>query len=182
MNKPTLAQQLRASVKLVKPELLADVPDGYDARQTFNFLRHKATNYEELLEQHRNEYGNVTPAEQKALTQGAADVIIGAFRSENADLLVGQASTPFAKFARKISSVLGLSTDIDLQAIHTATNTLKKSQTMYRSWNERYRQQKEMVLEVVKLADPDIYNKVKAIYSTTSKAKLDALQQELFNG
>jgi len=182
MNEPTLAQQLRDSVKLVKPELLAEVPDSYNSRQTFNYLRHKATNYEELLEQHRQRYGNVTPAEVKALTQGAADVIINAFRSENADLLLGRASTPFAKFTRSVARLLGLEAGLDLQAIHDATKTLKQSQTMYKSWNERYRRQREMVLEVVKAADPRVHKTVKAIYSANSKAKLDALQKELFDG
>lgn len=182
MNEPTLAQQLRASVKLVKPELLADVPDDYNARQTFNYLRHRATNYDELLEQHRAKYGDVTPAENKALTQGAADVIIAAFRSENTNLLLGNASTPFANFTRAIASLLGIGSGIDLKAIHEATKTLKRSQRMYKSWNERYRRQREMVLEVVKAAEPEIYNRIKDIYSANSKAKLDALEKELFGG
>ena len=82
MNQPSIAQTLRASVKLVKPELLAQVPDDYNPRQTFNYLRHRATNYDVLLDEHRKKYGDVTPAENKALTQGAADVIIGAFRTD----------------------------------------------------------------------------------------------------
>ncbi|MDV3351757.1 hypothetical protein QGP82_23845 [Leptothoe sp. LEGE 181152] len=182
MTQLTIAQQLRASVKLIKPELLAKVPDDYNSRQTFNYLRHRATNYEFLLEEHRKKYGNVAPAEQKALTQGAADVIINAFRAENIDLLSGKSNTLFAKFARSISRILGLNDGVDLQAIHDATKTLKKSQTMYRSWNERYRRQKEMVLKVVQFADPEIRRKVEAIYGANSKAKLDELQELLFDG
>lgn len=182
MSEPTVAQQLRASVKLIKPELLATVPDGYNPRQTFNYLRHRATNYDELLEQHRAKYGNITPAEQKALTQGAADAIIDAFRSENADLLSGKSSTPFAKFARSIAQLLKLDSGIDLQAIHSATKTLKQSQAMYKSWNERYRRQRDMVLKIVRAADPEIYNRVKEIYSANSKDRLDALEKELFDG
>jgi hypothetical protein len=135
MNQTTIAQQLRSSVKLVKPELLAQVPDDYNPRQVFNYLRHKATNYEFLLEEHRKKYGNVAPTEIKALTQGAADVIIKALRAENVDLMQGKANTRFAQFARAISQLLGLSSDIDLEAIREATKTLKKSQAMYKSWN-----------------------------------------------
>jgi hypothetical protein len=182
MNPPTLVQQLRDSIKLVKPELLAQVPDDYTPRQVFNYLRHRATNYEFLLEEHRRKYGDVTPAENKALTQGAADVIIEALQIENNDLLQGKANTRFAKFARTISQLLGLSSDVDLQAIHEATKTLKKSQAMYKSWNERYRRQREMVLKVTKAVDPEIRRQVEAIYSANSKDKLDKLQQELFNG
>ena len=182
MNQPTIAQKLRASVKLVKPELLAQVPDDYDPRQTFNYLRHRATNYDSLLDEHRKKYRDVTPAENKALTQGAADVIIGAFRGENVALMRGQANTPFARFARAISKLLGLSPDVDLQAIHQATKSLKRSQTMYRSWNERYRRQREMVLKITKSVDPEIRRYIEAIYSANSKDKLDKLEQELFNG
>ena len=99
VNQLTTAQQLRQSVKLIKPELLAQVPDDYSPRQVFNFLRHRATNYEQLLDQHQAQYGNVTPAENKALTQGAADVVIKAFREENVELLSGKSNTVFAKFA-----------------------------------------------------------------------------------
>jgi hypothetical protein len=181
MAQSTIAQQLRASVKLVKPELLAQVPDDYNSRQAFNYLRHRATNYDALLEEHRKKYGNVAPQEQKALTQGAADVIIAAFRSENVDLLNGRSNTIFARFARSITKLLGLDEGVDLQAIHEATKTLKKSQSMYRSWNERYRRQKELILEVVKSADPEIRRKVEAIYRANSKASLDKLQESLFD-
>jgi hypothetical protein len=82
MNQLTTAQQLRASVKLInKPELLADVPKDYDARQTFNFFRHRATNYDTLIDAHAAKYGTLTAAEKKALTQGAADVVIAPPRS-----------------------------------------------------------------------------------------------------
>lgn len=183
MAQPTIiAQQLRASVKLIKPELLAEVPDDYNPKQTFNYLRHRATNYDFLLDEHRRRYGNVTPAEQKAMTQGAADVIINAFRSENIDLLKGKSNTLFAKFVRSISSILGLNEGVDLQAIHDATSTLKRSQAAFRSWNDRYRRQKEMVLKVVQFADPEIRRKVEAIYGANSKAKLDKLQESLFDG
>jgi hypothetical protein len=182
MNQLTIAQQLRDSVKLVKPELLAQVPDDYNPRQVFNYLRHRATNYDSLLEEHRRKYGDITPTENKALTQGAADVIIKALSDENEDLIQGKANTRFAKFARAISKLLGLSSDIDLGAIHEATKTLKKSQAMYKSWNERYRRQKEMVLKVTKSIDPKIRRQMEAIYSANSTDKLDKLQKELFNG
>jgi hypothetical protein len=182
MNQPTLAQQLRESVKLVKPELLAQVPDDYNRRQVFNHLRHNATNYDFLLDEHRRKYGNVTPAENKALTQGAADVIIEALRLENDTLMQGKANTPFAKFARAMRELLGLNSDIDLQAIYEKTKTLKHSQAMYKSWNERYRRQREMVLKVTKGVNPEIHRQIKAIYSANSKDKLDKLQKELFDG
>ncbi len=176
MNQPTIVQELRASVKLVKPELLAQVPDDYNPRQTFNYLRHRATNYDFLLDEHRKKYGDVTPAENKALTQGAADVIIGALMGENVALMRGQTHTPFAKFARAISKLLGLSTDADLQTIHQATTILKRSQAMNKSWNELYRRQREMVLNISKSVDPEIRRYIEAIYSTNSKDKLDKLE------
>jgi hypothetical protein len=181
-QQPTIAQQLRDSVKLIKPELLAQVPDDYNPRQVFNYLRHKATNYDFLLEEHRKKYGNVAPTENKALTQGAADVVIEALRAENIELIQGKANTPFAKFARALSQLLGLDSDVDLQAIHKATKTLKASQARYKSWNERYRRQKEMILKVTKSVDPEIRRQIEAIYSANSKDKLDKLQKELFNG
>lgn len=181
VNQLTTAQQLRQSVKLVKPELLAQVPDDYSPRQVFNYLRHRATNYEQLLEQHRQRYGNVTPAENKALTQGAADVVIKAFREENIQLITGKSNTPFAKFARSLTELLGLSSGVDLAMIHDATKKLKQSQAMYRSWNERYRRQRDLILKVVEAASPEIRQQVKAVYKANSRAKLTALEKELFD-
>lgn len=125
----TIVQQLRQSVVLVKPELLAAVPSDYNRHQTFNFLRHKATNYDELLTQHQNQYNNVTPAEVKALTQGAADVIIEALQDENDELIIGNANTIFAKFSRKLVNLLSLEPNIDLEGIYESTKTLKRSQS-----------------------------------------------------
>lgn len=178
----TTAQQLRASVKLIKPGLLANVPSDYNPRQVFNFLRHKATNYDALIEQHRQKYGNVTPAEIKALTQGAADVVVKALRAENDELLQGKANTIFARFSRKLIKLMGLGPDVDLQAIYDATKTLKKSQSMFKSWNERYRRQKEMILKLTVSVDPELRQNIEAIYSATSKDKLDRLEETLVNG
>ncbi|MGB7088132.1 MAG: hypothetical protein WBD47_21425 [Phormidesmis sp.] len=181
VNQLTIAQQLRNSVKLVKPELLAKVPDDYSPRQSFNYLRHRATNYEELLEQQRQRYGDITPAENKALTQGAADVIIQAFREENIDLLSGRSNTPFARFARSLAQLLGLESGVDLEMIYEATKTLKRSQAMYKSWNERYRRQKNLVLKVIEAASPEIRQQVRSIYKANSKAKLEKLEEKLSN-
>ena len=182
VNQLTIDQQLRSAVRLVKPELLAQVPSDYNARQAFNFLRHRATNYDELLDQHRAQYGNVTPAENKALTQGAADVVIQAFRAENVELIQGKANTPFAKFARSIARLLGLDEGVDLAMIHDATKKLKQSQVMYKSWNERYRRQRDLILKVVEAASPEIREQVEAVYKANSKAKLDELERRLSDG
>ena len=181
VTQQTTAQSLRSSVKLTKPELLAQVPDDYNRRQAFNFLRHRATNYEALLEQHRQRYGDVTPKENKAAVQGAADVIIQALRDENIELIQGRSNTPFAKFARSLAELLGLDPGVDLAMIHEATKTLKRSQVMYKSWNERYRRQRDLVLKVIGAASPEVRQQVQAIYKTTSKAKLDALEKR-FDG
>jgi|GEM_PF-1965180 len=178
----TTAQHLRASIKLTKPSLLADVPSDYNPRQVFNFLRHKATNYDALIEQHQQKYGNITPAEIKALTQGAADVVVNALRAENDELLQGKANTIFAKFSRKLITLMGLGPDVDLQAIYEATKTLKRSQSMFKSWNERYRRQKEMILKLTVSVDPELRQNIEAIYSATSKEKLNQLEEALFNG
>lgn len=181
VTQQTTEQQLRSSIRLIKPELLAQVPDDYNRRQAFNFLRHRATNYDALLEQHRQRYGNVTPKENKAAVQGAADVIIQALRDENIELIQGKSNTPFAKFARSLAELLGLDSGVDLAMIHEATKTLKRSQVMYKSWNERYRRQRDLVLKVVEAANPEVQQRVKEIYKATSGAKLDALEQR-FNG
>ncbi|EDX82731.1 hypothetical protein S7335_1034 [Synechococcus sp. PCC 7335] len=181
VTQQTTAQTLRSSVRLTKPELLAQVPDGYNRRQAFNFLRHRATNYEALLEQYRQQYGNVTPKENKAAVQGAADVIIKALRDENIELIQGRSNTPFAKFARSLAELLGLDSGVDLAMIHEATKTLKRSQTMYKSWNERYRRQRDLVLKAIEAASPEVRQQVQAIYKATSKDKLDALEKR-FNG
>jgi hypothetical protein len=182
MNQLTIPQQLRANVRLIKPELLANVPDDYPPRMVFNYLRHEATNYDQLLEQHARQYGNLTPAEKKALTQGAADVIIEALRLENTDLLGGKTNTKFANFARTLIQLLGLGDGVDLGAIYEATKTLKKSQAMYKSWNERYRRQRELVLKLAKSLEPDTRRQIEAIYSANSKAKLDQLEELYFHG
>lgn len=91
-------------------------------------------------------------------------------------------NTPFAKFARSLTELLGLSSGVDLAMIHDATKKLKQSQVMYRSWNERYRRQRELVLKIIEAASPEIRQQVIAVYKATSKAKLSALEKELSNG
>lgn len=181
VTQQTTAQQLRSLVTLTKPELLAQVPDDYNRRQAFNFLRHRATNYDALLEQYRQQYGNVTPKENKAAVQGAADVIIQALRDENIELIQGRSNTAFARFARSLAGLLGLDSGVDLAMIHEATKTLKRSQAMYKSWNERYRRQRDLVLRAIEAASPEVRAQVKAIYKANSGAKLDALEKR-FNG
>ena len=181
VTQQTVEQQLRSSVQLIKPELLAQVPDDYNRRQAFNFLRHRATNYDALLEQHRQQYGNVAPKENKAAVQGAADVIIQALRDENIELIHGRSNTPFAKFTRTLAELLGLDPGVDLAMIHEATKTLKRSQIMYKSWNERYRRQRDLVLKAIEAASPEVRQQVQSIYKANSKAKLDELEKR-FNG
>lgn len=181
VTQQTTAQILRSSVRLTKPELLAQVPDDYNRRQAFNFLRHRATNYDELLSQYRQQYGDVTPRENKAAVQGAADVIIKALRDENIELIQGRSNTPFARFARSLVGLLGLDSGVDLAMIHEAVKTLKRSQVMYKSWNERYRRQRDLVLKATESASPEVRQQVQEIYKATSGAKLDALEQR-FNG
>ena len=175
----TTAQQLRRAVKLTKPELLARVPDDYTPRAVFNYLRHNATNYDELLEQHQRQYGRVTSDENKALVKGAADAVIQAFRDENIELIQGVANTPFAKFARSLANLFGLGSDVNLAMIYDATKKLKQSQVMYKSWNERYRRQRDLVLKAVEAASPEVREQVQAIYKANSKAKLNALEKRL---
>ena len=61
--------------------------------------------------------------------------------------------------------------------IHEATKTLKRSQVMYRSWNERYRRQRALVLKAVEGASPAVRQQVRAIYKANSKADLDRLER-----
>ena len=178
----TTAQQLRRAVKLVKPELLARVPDDYNPRAVFNYLRHDATNYDELVEQHQRQYGKVTNEENRALVKGAADVVIQAFRDENIELMQGRANTPFAKFARRLADLFGLGSDVDLATIYDATKKLKQSQAAYKSWNDRYRRQRDLILKVVEAASPEVREQVQSIYKATSKAKLDVLEKRLSDG
>lgn len=175
----TSAQQLRRAVKLIKPELLAQVPDDYSPRAAFNYLRHAATNYDALLEQHQRQYGKITSAENKALVKGAADAVIQAFRAENIELMQGKANTPFAQFTRSLAKLFGLGDDVDLAMIHDATKKLKQSQAAYKSWNDRYRRQRDLVLKVVASASPEIREQVEAIYKATSKDKLSAIEKRL---
>ena len=177
----TTAQQLRRAIRLTKPELLAQVPDDYSSRATFNYLRHSATNYDELVEQHQRQYGRVTSEENRALIKGAADVVIQAFRDENIELIQGVANTPFAQFTRSLANLFGLGSDVDLAMIHDATKKLKQSQLMYKSWNERYRRQRDLVLQAVEAASPEIRKQVQTIYKARSKAALSELEETLFD-
>lgn len=178
---PTSAQQLRRAVRLLRPELLAQVPDDYSPRAAFNYLRHEATNYDTLLAEHQRQYGRVTTEENRALIKGAADVVIQAFRDENIELIQGRANTAIAKFVRSLAQMLGLSGDVDLAMIHDATKKLKQSQAMYKSWNERYRRQRDLVLKAVESASPEIRAQVQAIYKANSKDKLNAIEERGFD-
>ena len=63
--------------------------------------------------------------------------------------------------------------------IHDATKKLKQSQAAYKSWNDRYRRQRDLVLKVVASASPEIREQVEAIYKATSKDKLSAIEKRL---
>lgn len=177
----------RKKIKLTNPENLYQIKDqngqiiDYEeanGRDLFNHYRHNMTNYDDVLDEIREEQGYVKGYQQKKAVIGAAEQVLEKYHEEHIKVIQDSQKTNNALrkiFNKtKVGTTSALSNLLDnwSEQIKKVGN-LENSQRSLQSWNDTYRVQRELVKKLLKEAniDPNIEAKIKAIYSTRSVNK-----------
>jgi hypothetical protein len=187
----------RDKIKLTKPENLYQVKDengqiiGFEqanGRQLFNHYRHNMTNYDEVLDEIRQEQGYVTGRQEKKAVIGAAEQILEKYHDEH--LKVIQDSQNKGAILRKIFTKAKVGTASALvklldewsEKIKQIGN-LESSQRSLQTWNDTYRVQRELIKKLLKQENisPEVIAKVDAIYSTRSVNKAVEKGSDIFS-
>lgn len=184
-------------VKLTKPENLYQIKDENgqiidietaNGRQLFNHYRHKMTNYDEVLNEIREEQGYITGRQEKKAVIGAAEQILEKYHDEHIKVVKdsqkkGDAlKTIFNK--AKVGTVTALVTLLDdwSEKIKRTAN-LENSQRSLQTWNDTYRVQKELIQKLLQeeKISPEVIKKVNLIYKTRSVNKAVEKGSEIFD-
>jgi hypothetical protein len=196
MNSSNLPDPLE-KIELKNADELYIVVDAYgkpiqydqaNGRELFNHYRHNLTNYDQVLDDVRQEQGRVTGFQQKQATAGAAEVILERYRDEHVKVI--QDAQHKGSVLKKILQKAGVGTvsaltnwmDSCSEALKTVAH-LESSQRSLQTWNDTYRVQQKLVKQVLLEAgtDPKIIQKISAIYGTRSPRKALDLGCDLLN-
>ncbi|MFM2430012.1 MAG: hypothetical protein RLZZ511_1225 [Cyanobacteriota bacterium] len=157
-------------------------------RQLFNHYRHNLTNYDQVLDDLRREQGHVTGTQQKQATAGAAEVILEKYRDEHSQVI--QIAQKRGNSLKMLMQKAGVGTVSALTAwMDSCSESLKSvaklenSQRSLRTWNDTYRVQQRLVKQILRDSnvDPQVCQKVDAVYGTKSVAKAIGVGRELLN-
>ena len=189
---------LRKRVKLTNPEQLYNVQDGdgspipYDlanGRQLFNHYRHRMTNYDQVLDDLRAEQqGSITGRQEKQIAVAAAEHILEEYRNEHVKVI--QDSQKKGQFIKGLFQRFGVGTASALtQMLDSWSEKIKEishlesSQRSLQTWNDIYRVQKVLVINLLAQEDvsEDVRAKVAQLYGTRSTKKAVALGANLLN-
>jgi hypothetical protein len=160
-----------------------------DGRQLFNHYRHKMTNYDQFLDDMREQQaGHLKGIQQKQATERAAELILEKYREEHVQVIVdGQKKGDILK---SLMQKAGVGTASALIAVLDSYSEklktfahLERSQRELQKWNDTYRVQKELVKQVLSEAavDPDVQQRVNAVYATKSVNKAIEAGSTLLN-
>lgn len=200
--------EIRNKIQLENPEELYQIKDEYgniidydqaSGRQLFNHYRHGMTNYDEVLDDIREDQGHVKWSQQKAANTGAAEQVLELYRNEHVKVI--QDSQQKGNFIKTLmvkfqvttttalvntldtlaNNITELSNKISQNEDHIAF--LNSSQGSYHHWNNTYRVQKFMVLETLRQdgIQKETIKKVEVIYKTKSVNKAIDLAYQLFD-
>lgn len=187
----------RKKVKLTKPENLYQIKDKNgqiidinkaNGRQIFNHYRHNITNYDDVLNEIREEQGYVTGRQEKKAVMGAAEQVLEKYNEEHIKVI--QDSQKKGIVLKKIfdkakvgtaSALVNLLDDWS-EKIKRISN-LESSQRSLQTWNDTYRVQRELVKKILKEENvsPEIIQKINLIYKTRSVNKAVEKGCELFD-
>ena len=189
--------EIRDRIKPTQPEQLYHIKDKdgrtieyqeADGRELFNHYRHNMTNYDKVLDNVRHEQGYLSAWQQKQATTGAAEKIVEIYRDEHFKVI--QDSQKKGSILKHLMQKVGVGTASALSQMLDSWSEkikdighLENSQRSLQVWNDTYRVQRELVKEVLKRggADPELIQKVNAIYSTRSSNKAIELGMNLFD-
>lgn len=177
----------RKKIKLNNPENLYQIRDENgqiidferaNGKQLFNHYRHNMTNYDEVLDQIREEQGYVTGRQEKKAAVGATEKILEKYHDEHIKVIrdsqrKGNILKQLLNKAR-VGTASALSNLLDdwSEQIKRIGN-LESSQRSLQTWNDTYRVQRELVKKLLQEegVSPEVIAKVDTIYSTRSVNK-----------
>ena len=187
----------RDKVRLTKPETLYQIEDENgqiidfkkaSGRQLFNHYRHNMTNYDEVLNELRDEQGYVTGRQEKKALVGAAEQVLAKYHNEHIKVI--QDSQTKGAILKKIITTAKVGTASALvKLLDEWSEKIKKignlenSQRSLQTWNDTYRVQRELIKKLLKEENisPEVIAKVNVIYSTRSVNKAVEKGSDLFN-
>ena len=187
----------RDRVKLTKPENLYQIKDDNgqiidfekaNGRQLFNHYRHNMTNYDEVLDEIRDEQGYVTGRQEKKVLVGAAEQVLEKYHDEHIKIIQDSQKKGailkriFTKAKVGTASALVKLLDEWSEKIKRIGN-LESSQRSLQTWNDTYRVQRELIKKLLEAENipPEVIAKVNTIYSTRSVNKAVEKGSDLFN-
>lgn len=182
-------EEIKAMVKIVRPELLYDIRDRRDrsidfdsasGRELLNHLRHNVTNYDEVLDKIRVDLGqdNVPSSYVKHATNAATELVLELYRNEHSQVtqFAQERKTILRDLMQKagVKSAKALSDMLDnLSEKLKTVAKLENSQRSLQQWNDTYRVQRVLVKKLLEEAnvEPALLDKVNQIYKTRSVNK-----------
>ena len=187
----------RDRVKLTKPENLYQIKDENgqiidfekaNGRQLFNHYRHNMTNYDEVLNEIRDEQGYVTGRQEKKALVGAAEQVLAKYHNEHVKI-IQDSQTKGAILKRILTKAKVGTASALVKLLDDWSEKIKKignlehSQRSLQTWNDTYRVQRELIKKLLKEENvsPELIAKVNAIYSTRSVNKAVQKGSDILN-
>jgi len=188
---------IRDQVRLTNPEELYQIRDENgqlidfekaNGRQLFNHYRHNMTNYDQVLNNIRNEQGYIAGRQEKNVAVGAAEHVLRICRDEHVKVI--KDSQKKGQQLKGLMQKAGVGTASALANVLDSwsdkikdISKLENSQHALQSWNDTYRVQRKLVdkLLISEGVSEEIINKVNTIYSARSVNKVVEIGTHLFN-
>ncbi|MEA5508915.1 hypothetical protein VB715_03980 [Crocosphaera sp. UHCC 0190] len=189
--------KIRDKVQLTQPEQLYQIRDKEgniidleqaNGRELFNHYRHNVTNYDQVLDNRRDQQGYVTGRQEKEAVIGAAEQVLEKYRDEHIKVIKdGQKKGALIK---QWFDKVGVGTALAFTHLLDSWSEkikevakLQNSQRTLQTWNDTYRVQRELVKKLLKDEEvsEEIIEKVNKIYSTRSVNKVVELGTDLFD-
>ncbi len=189
--------KIRDEVQLTQPEQLYQIKDKEgniidleqaNGRELFNHYRHNVTNYDQVLDNRRNQQGYLTGRQEKEAVIGAAEQVLEQYRDEHIKVIKDSQKKGFlikewfAKVGVGTASAFANILDSWSEKIKEVAK-LQDSQRALQTWNDTYRVQRELVKKLLKDEgiSEEVIKKVNKIYSTRSVNKAVELGTKLFD-
>ncbi len=190
-------EQIKSMVQVVRPELLYQIRTEYgtvldfssaSGRELLNHLRHRVTNYDEVLQEIRSGLGYASSFHVKHATNAATELVLALYRDEHVKVIqVAQKrgnilKTLMQKAGVKSASALSNLLDTCSEKLKTVAH-LENSQRSLQQWNDTYRVQRVLVKTILEQSGvaPEVQAKVNQIYGTRSVNKAIALGESLLD-
>ncbi len=188
---------IRDEVKLTQPEQLYQIKDKEgniidleqaNGRELFNHYRHNVTNYDQVLDNRRDQQGYLTGRQETEAMIGAAEQVLEQYRDEHIKVI--KDSQKKGALIKQWLDKVGVGTALAFTNLLDSWSEklkevakLQNSQRTLQTWNDTYRVQRELVKKLLKDEEvsEEIIKKINKIYSTRSVNKAVTLGTNLFD-